>query len=122
MAGEREHHGEGVFGDGNGVGSGRVHDHNALLGSGVEIDIVYAHSGAADDAEFGGVIQKFCVQIDGGANDQRVGVFQLGGEVAIKLVSSEDVPIRFLAEEFDGGRRSFFSDDDLHLGFAVADL
>ena len=43
-------------------------------------------------------------------------------EIAIKLISGEHIPTGFFAEELDGGRRSFFGDDDLHLGFAVAGL
>jgi hypothetical protein len=39
------------------------------MGGGVGVDVVYAYSSAADDAEFGGGLEQFGVSLDGGADD-----------------------------------------------------
>ncbi len=49
----RDHEAEGELGDGDGVGAGGVHDDDAAAGGLVGVDVVDAHAGAADDAEFG---------------------------------------------------------------------
>jgi hypothetical protein len=51
LAGEREHHRDGVLGGGDGVAEGRVHHHDAARGGGGDVDVVDADAGAADDLE-----------------------------------------------------------------------
>ncbi len=73
-AGHGDHEAEGELGDGDGVGAGGVHDDDAAVGGGVGVDVVDAYSGAADDAELGGGLKELGVGLDGGADDEGVGV------------------------------------------------
>ena len=73
-AGEGDHEADCEFGYGYGVGAGGIHDDDALAGGGVGVDVIYAYSGAADDAEFGGGFEEFGVGLNGGADYERVGV------------------------------------------------
>ena len=45
-----------------------------LTGGDVGVDVVDAYSGAADDAELGGGFEEFGVGLNGGADDEGVGV------------------------------------------------
>ncbi len=72
-----DHEAEGELGDGDGVGAGGVHDDDAGLGGGGGVDVVDAYAGAADDAELLGVAQEVGVGLDGGADDEGVGVGEL---------------------------------------------
>ena len=51
VAREREQHGDRVLGGGDVAAAGRVHDHDAALGRRVDVDVVDADAGAADDAQ-----------------------------------------------------------------------
>ena len=51
FAGQRHEHGKGQFGRGNGVAARRVHHHDAPLRGGIDIHVVHADAGAADDAQ-----------------------------------------------------------------------
>ncbi len=73
-----DHQAERQLGDGDGVGAGRVHHHDAVVGGGGGVDVVDAHAGAADDAELGRVLEQRGVGLDGGADDEGVGVGELG--------------------------------------------
>jgi hypothetical protein len=53
LAGDGEHHRDGVLGGGDRVAEGRVHHDHALLGGGRDVDIVDADAGAADHLEVG---------------------------------------------------------------------
>ena len=50
-AGKREHHGDRMLGRGDRISVGRIHDHDAPLGSGGQVDVIDADPGAADDFE-----------------------------------------------------------------------
>ena len=112
-AGERDHEAEGEFGYGYGVGAGGVHDDDAAMGGGVGVDVVYAYAGAADDAEFGGGLEEFGVGLDGGADDEGVGVGEFGGEAVFNLVGRDDLPAGLLLEDGESGGRDFFGENDL---------
>ena len=73
-AGHGDHEAKGEFGDGDGVGAGGVHDDDAAMGGGGGVDVVDAYAGAADDAEFGGGFEELGVGLDGGTDDEGVGV------------------------------------------------
>ena len=49
------------------------------MGGGWGVDVVYADAGAADDAELGGGFEERGVNLDGGTDDEGVGIGQLGG-------------------------------------------
>ena len=53
LAGEREHHGDGMLGGGDRIAERRVHDDDAARRGGGDVDIVDADAGAADDLEVG---------------------------------------------------------------------
>jgi hypothetical protein len=83
------------------------------MGGGVCVDVVYAYSGAADDAKFGGGLEELGVSLDGGADDESVGVGEFGGETVFDLVWGDDLPAGFLLEDGEGGGRDFFGENDL---------
>ena len=112
-AGERDHEADGEFGDGDGVGAGGVHDDDAAMGGGVDVDVVDAYAGAADDAEFGGGLEQLGVDLDGGADDEGVGVGEFGGEAVLDLIVGYDLPAGLLLEDGEGGGRDFFGENDL---------
>ena len=101
IAGNRDHEAEGEFGDGGGVRTGvfmttmprRVAESASMC--------VDSLTGAADDAELGGVWfeEGRPVDLDGGADDEGVGVGQFGGEAIFDLVRSDYVPAGFLLED-----------------------
>ena len=49
VAGRGQQQGHGVFGGGGGVGLGRVHDDDASASGGIDVDVVRAHTGPAND-------------------------------------------------------------------------
>ena len=91
-AGQRDHEADGEFGDGDGVGAGGVHDDDAATRGGGGVDVVDAYAGAADDAEFRRVLKQCGIDLNGGADDESVGVGELGGEAVRDLIVGENVP------------------------------
>ncbi len=73
-----------------------------LAGGGGGVDVVDAYAGAADDAELGGVLEEGGVGLDGGADDEGVGVGELLGERTFDLVGGDDLPAGFLLEYGEG--------------------
>jgi len=69
LAAEGEHHGDGVFGGGNGVAERGVHHQHAAFGGGGDVDVVYAYSGAGGyfKRAFGGL--KYFLGKSGGRAD-----------------------------------------------------
>ena len=109
-----DHEAEGELGDGDGVSAGGVHDDNAVAGSGVGVDVVHADAGAADDAELGRVLEQRGVDLNGGADDQGVGVPELVCQGALDFVGGDDLPAGFLLQNGEGGGRDFFGENNLH--------
>ncbi len=85
LAGEREHEADGELGDGDGVGAGRIHDDDAAAGGGFGIDVVDTHAGAANDAQLRRLLHQRVVDLHGGADDERVGVGERGGQAIGEL-------------------------------------
>ena len=104
----RDHEAEGELGYGDGVGAGGVHDDDAAVGGGVGVDVVYAYAGAADDAELGGGLEELGVGLDGGADDEGVGVGEFGGEAVLNLVGGDDRASRAPAGRRRGWRVRLF--------------
>ena len=63
-----------VLGDGDGVAARSVHDHDALLGSRLGVDVVNSGTGAADGAQSPRLREHLAGDLCRRANDQRVGV------------------------------------------------
>ena len=114
LAGQSEHEADGELGDGDGVGSGGVHDHDAAAGGGVGIDVVDAYAGAADDAELGRVLQEGVVGLDGGADDEGIGIGEGGGEAVGQLFVRDDVPTRLGRKHGQGCGGNLLCKNDLH--------
>ena len=89
------------------------------MGSGGGVDVVHADTGTTYQAEFGSGLQQLGVDLDSRADDERVGVRQLGGEAVFNLVGGNDLPAGLLLKDGEGGGRNFFGEDDLH-AFSVA--
>jgi hypothetical protein len=83
------------------------------MSGGVGVDVVDAYAGATDDAEFGGGFEELGVGLDGGADDEGVGVVKFGGEAVFDLVRRNDVPAGLLLEDGESGGRDFFGENDL---------
>ncbi len=101
-----------MLGDGNSIATGRVHDHDAALGGGVEIDIVDAYAGAPDDAQLGSLVHHRRIDEGCRANQYGVGIGQLAGERL--FVGRNHGPIAVFAENCGRGRRDFVSHNDFH--------
>ena len=82
LAREGHHEGEGVFGGGDGVGVGGVHDQDAGFGGGFDIDIVHADTGAGDGLKLAGIGEFVFFDLDAGADDHAVVLPQDFGEFA----------------------------------------
>ena len=63
--------------------------------------------------KLGGGLEEFCVSLYGGADDEGVGVAELGGEAVLNLVGRDYVPAGLLLEDGEGGVRDFFGENDL---------
>ena len=60
------------------------------------------------------MLQQSGVDLNGGADDEGVGVGEFVGEGALDLVGGDDLPAGFGLEDGKGGGRDFFSENDLH--------
>ena len=85
-----EHQRQGVLGHGDGVAAGRVHHQHAGFGGGVQIDVIHAHAGAPDHAQFGRLFQHRGVHLHGAAHQERVGFRQVLG--IFLGIGNDDVP------------------------------
>ena len=109
-----DHEAEGEFGDGDGVGAGGVHDDDAAARGLGCVDVVDANAGAADDAELGSGGEQGRVGLDGGADDEGVGVGEFGGQTAGRnLVGGDDIPAGLFLQDGERGGRDFFCENDL---------
>jgi len=60
-----------MLGHGDGVGRRALfHDQDASRGGGVEVHVIDAHAGAADDAQFGRLLEHLASDLDGATDDQ----------------------------------------------------
>lgn len=71
---EAEHQRERVFGDADGVASGRVHDEHAAARGGVDVDVVHTYPGASDGAEPLRLFEKSGIDFGGAAHDESVSI------------------------------------------------
>ena len=112
MARHREHQRERVFGDRNGIPAGRIHDEHAGLGGGVQIDIIHANAGAADDAQFRRLLQNRLGHLHGAAHQQRVGSREV---LRVFLgIGDDDVPAVLRLEMLDARGGQGLSDQYIH--------
>jgi hypothetical protein len=93
LAGDGEHHGDGVFGSRDRVAERRVHHHHALGRAGIgNIDIVDTDPGAADDLEIGGGVEHFLRHLGGRLRMARPSYSPMGDELFRRL-AGDDIDI-----------------------------
>ena len=85
LAGDREHHGDGVLGGRDRIAERRVHHDDALGGRRRDVDIVDADAGAADDAELLGGGEHLVAHLGGGADGEAVIVADHGEQLLLVL-------------------------------------
>ena len=114
FARQGDHQADGQFGDGDGIGAGRIHHHDAAARGGLGVDVVHAHAGAANDAQLGRVRHQRVVDLHGAAHHKRVGIGQRGGQAVGQLVVRQHFPSRLGRKHGQRCRRNFFRQNDLH--------
>ena len=85
LAGHREHHGDGVFGCGDGIAERRVHHDDAPTGCCGNIDIINANARAANDLEAGRLLQQFGGDLGVGADGEAIVIADDFGEFILVL-------------------------------------
>ena len=83
LAAQGQHQRDRVLGRGDRVAEGRVHHHDPALGGGVDVDIVDADPGAADDLEAGGYGQHLGRDLGRGAHGEPVIVADNGDQLVL---------------------------------------
>ena len=71
-----------MFGGGEGVGVGGVHDQHAGLGGGFGVDVVHADAGAGDGLELTGIGQFSGLDFDARANNHAIEIADDFGQFA----------------------------------------
>ena len=114
LAGQRKHQPDGQLGDGDGVGAGRIHHHDAPAGRRIGVDVVDSHAGASDHPQLGSRLQQCFIHLDGGTNHERIGVRQFRGQSVLYLIVGYDLPTGLACKHSQGGGRDFLCQYDLH--------
>ena len=114
VASQCQHHPQCVLGHRHGIGAGRVHDRDALLGGGFQVDVVDAYAGPPDDPQLLGVFQQLGVGMHRRADDEGVRILQLARQLAVQLLMGKHGPARLLLQQVHGGGRDLLGDQDLH--------
>ena len=115
VAGEGHEQGERVLGGGDGVAARRVHDDDAALGGGLEVDVVHAGAGAGDDLEASGVGEGVGRDRGLAAHDEGL----VAGERFPQFARREagaDIDLRLLFEQGDAFAGDGVGDEDSGAG------
>ena len=121
VAREREHLAERQLGDADAVRARRVHDDDAAGAGGGDVDVVDAGAGAGNhpQARRGGDDRRG--HLGGAANDNRVGVGEVGGELVRRAAGTGvDLP-SFRAQQIERGSGKIIGDNNFH-GFRKYNL
>ena len=104
-----------MLGDADAVGAGRVDDEDAARARGGDVDVVDAGAGAGDrSAACGAAASSARVDLRRAADEQRVGVGEIGGELGGRSPGAGIDRPAFGAEQFERGSRKVVGDDDFH--------
>ncbi len=116
IPGEGHEHGESEFGGGYGISAGGIHDHDAVLGSGFDVDIIDADAGAADDLEVGGGFDDCAGDFGFGADDEGGYVLEEGQQFCFRQAFGEDgdFELRAFLESGNTFRRDGVADENVH--------
>ncbi len=111
MPGQREQQREGVLRDADGVSARRAHDQDTAACGFLEVDIIYADSGAANHTETRRFFQQLRRYFGCAAHDKRIRVGDLRMERVLR--GQDDVPAG-AAQEFHATFTNFICNDDFH--------
>ena len=104
QARQRQHERQRVLRDADAVGPGRVDDEDAARAGGRDIDVVHAGAGAGHNPQLRRGFEQPGVDLRRAANDQRVGVGEVGRERGRGPSGARiNLPARFGAQQFEGG-------------------
>ena len=114
LAGDGEHHRNGMFGGGDGIAEGRVHHDHAFLRRRRDIDIVHANACAAHHLQIGGQRQKLFGDFGGRADGKAVILADDGGKRVFVLAEFRQVinVNAAVAEDLDGGFGKLVGNED----------
>ena len=102
LPGESKHHRDSVFSGGDGVAERRVHNDDAASRSAVDIDIVDADPGAADDFEVFSSLQNVGCHLGGGPDGKAI-IFPNTSNQLLGLHAGDYVGFHAASlEDFDG--------------------
>ena len=121
VARERQHLAERELGDADAVRARRVHDDDAAGAGGGDVDVVDAGAGAGNhpQARRGGDDRRG--DLGGAANDDRVGIGDVGGELVRRAArTGVDLP-SFRAQQIERGSGKVVGDNNFH-GFRKYNL
>ena len=110
VAGLREQQRHGVLGGGDDVALRRVDDHHAAAGGGVDVDVVEADAGPADDHQVAAGLEHLGGDLRGGADDQRVGAHDVGEQ--LRQVELDVDLVACGAESVEAALGDLFGDED----------
>ena len=114
MSGQRQHEPHRQLGDADAVRAGGVHDDDAAGAGRGDVDVVDAGAGARDGAQARRGLDQGGRDLGRAADDDGVGVGEIGGElVGCPARSGIDLPA-FGAQEVEGGGGEIVGDDDFH--------
>ncbi len=114
-AGDRERHRDGVLCGGSDVALRRVRDDHAVVGGGVDVDVVDADAGPADDDEVESGPEQRLVDARARPDDQAVDVGDgVVERLALQFVAGLDGVSR-LAESLQPGLRDRVGDEHSHI-------
>ena len=85
-----------------------------MLGGRIDIDVVHAHSGAADYPQFARVRQQGFIDVYRRAYNQRIRLRQLLGQFAADFVGRDYRPAGMLFQQFNCGESDLLGNNDLH--------
>ena len=109
-----EHHAQRELGDGNGVGSRRIHHHDAAARGRIGIDVIHAHARAANHAQLWRGGQQCIVDLNRRSDDKSVGIGNLCGKAILDLVMANDLPAGLAFEHGKRSGRNLLRQNDLH--------
>ena len=102
-----------MFGDADAVRARSVDDENAAGAGGRDVDVVDAGARASDDPDLRRRFEEFFVHLRRAADEQRVGVRQIGGKnVTSAPGPGVDRPSGLDPQQLQRGRWKVVGDDD----------
>jgi hypothetical protein len=117
-----EHHRDRMLGGGDGVAEGRVHDDDAVSRRGLDIDVVDADAGAADDFQTRRDLQQLLRHLGRRADGETVIAADDGAEIGGRKAGLHIGVDTARAKNLDGGGRQLIGDEYLggHARYSAA--